>query len=162
MRVFCIVFTIACSSAFAIEDTPLSWKCFADMLGTSVDSQELALGKCGPAEKSTNDQGQLFLSYPSVGVKFLIYNEKIREIHFASEEGKKISDHRFTGELPLVPLRATWHNFTIQQALASLGKPIAEDRERAYVKLSYFKDNVVVMLYFLETRFAGVAVKMRE
>ena len=162
MRALWIVLTIARSSAFAIDDSPLSWKAFADMLGTSVDSHRQVLEKCGPAEKSTNGDGQQFIRYPFVGVTLQIYNETIREIHFASEDGKKISDRRFNGELPFVPLGATWHNFTMQQALASHGKPISEDRERAYVKLSYPKDNIVVMLYFLESRFAGVAVKSLE
>ncbi len=168
MRSFCIVLTIACSSAFAIDDTPLSWKSFADMLGTTIDSQSPVLDKYGPAKKETNDKGEHFLRYPSVGVTFLIQNEKIQEVYFATEDGKKIADHRFNGALPLVPLGATWHNYTIHQALASLGKPMSEDKERAYVRLSYINDDLVIMLYFLETRiflqsrFASVGVKKRE
>lgn len=157
-----IALTITCCSAFAIDDPSLSWKAFADMLGTSVDSHRQVLEKCGPAEKSTNGDGQQFIRYPFVGVTFRIYKETIGEIHFAVEDGKKISERRFNGELPFVPLGATWHNYTMQQALASHGKPISEDREGAYLKLSYPKGNIVVMLYFLETRFAGVAVKKLE
>jgi hypothetical protein len=162
MRAVFIILVAACSSAFAIDDTRLTWKSFADMLDTSTASQRHVLEKCGPSKTVTNNQGEKFLRYPSVGVTFLIQKEKIYEVHFASQDGKKISDRRFNGELPLVPLGATWHNYTIQQALASLGKPISEDRERAYVRLSYLSDDLVVMLYFLESRFAGLAVKKRE
>jgi len=162
MRVVFIILVAACSSAFAIDDTPPRWKSFADMLGTSIGSQRRVLEKCGPAKTATNNQGEQFLRYPSVGVTLLIRNEKIYEVHFASEDGKEISNRRFNGELPLVPLGATWHNYTMQQALASLGKPISEDRERAYMKLSYISDNLVVMLYFLKSRFAGLAVKKDE
>lgn len=162
MRAFYIVLTIACSSAFAIDDTPLVWKTFADMLGTTIESQRRVLEKCGPAKKATSYNGQHFLRFPSVGVSFLIQDEKIQEANFDTEDGKEVSNHRFNGPLPLVPLGATWHNYTIQQALASLGKPVSENKERAYVKLSFIDDNHVIMLYFLESRFAGVGVKKHE
>jgi hypothetical protein len=154
----------SCCAAFAAGDRggSKSWEDYVEILETPLKAQQGRLGRFGPSETFENSSGKRTIYFPSEGVSLVLLRDKVHEIHFHVEPGKKVSQRQFEGTLPLVPAGATWHNYTQKEAVASLGQPQSVDRQRAYTVLSYPHKNVIVMLFFLESRFAGIAIKKSE